>query len=596
MHRSASVALLRLLPSAAATVAVLWIVAASSAFAAESVRPNVLLIMTDDQGWGDIHSHGNAKIDTPRLDKLAESGARFDRFYVSPVCAPTRSSLLTGRYNPRTGTHGVTRGMENMRGEEVTIAEIFKAAGYATGCFGKWHNGAHYPYHPNGQGFDEFVGFCAGHWNNYFDTHLQHNGKRIETEGYITDVLTDAALDFIDTNKDQPFFCYVPYNAPHSPWQVPDKYFDKYTQKGLDTTTACAYAMVENIDDNVGRLLDRLDEHDLTDNTIVLFLTDNGPNSNRYNGGMKGRKGSVDEGGVRVPLFVKYPKKIDEGTEVERIAMHIDLLPTLVELCGVPMLETKPLDGTSLVPLVTETAEDWPDRMLFTFRGNGLGRGAVRTDKWRAVTSGKGWQLYDMQNDPGQKQNVAKEHSDVAARLSTAFKQMAAEVSKGSQRPLPVPVGHDEWPVVTMPAHEAFLYPGWGQGIRYEGRSGWANDFITGWTSPDSYAWWDIDVVEGGDYEVTLHYTCGEKNLGCRLQVEADGAKVAGAVEKAHDPKPIQGPDRIGRKEAPEKEWARQKLGTIKLSPGRQRLELKALNIPGEQTADLKAVELRAKN
>jgi len=191
-------------------------------------KPNVLLILTDDQGWGDVTSHGNDVIDTPVMDSLAASGARFDRFFVSPVCAPTRASLLTGRYHPRTGVHGVTRGYETMRSNEVTLARVFKNAGYATGCFGKWHNGAHYTYHPNGKGFDEFLGFCAGHWNNYFDTNLERNGQQIKVKGYITNVLTDAALKFMEDSKDDPFFCYVPYNCPHGPFQVPDKYFDKY--------------------------------------------------------------------------------------------------------------------------------------------------------------------------------------------------------------------------------------------------------------------------------------------------------------------------------------------------------------------------------
>ena len=184
-------------------------------------RPNVVLIITDDQGWGDVHSHGNDKIDTPVLDQLAADGVRFDRFFVSAVCAPTRASLLTGRYHLRTGTHGVTRGQENMRSEEVTIAEALKQAGYATGCFGKWHNGAHYPHHPNGQGFDEFLGFCCGHWNNYFDTDLDHNGKTVKTKGYITDVLTDAAIAFIEQYRDQPFFLLTSFMKPHTPFFPP---------------------------------------------------------------------------------------------------------------------------------------------------------------------------------------------------------------------------------------------------------------------------------------------------------------------------------------------------------------------------------------
>ncbi|HLL95021.1 MAG TPA: sulfatase-like hydrolase/transferase, partial [Spirosoma sp.] len=216
-------------------------------------RPNVLFILTDDQGWGDLGLHGNPHVETPHLDQLARDGAQFERFFVSPLCAPTRASLLTGRYHLRTGTVSVTGGWERMNADEQTLAEIFKQNGYATGCFGKWHNGEHYPEDPIGQGFDEFLGFCAGHWNNYFDTELQHNDEMVPTRGFITDVLTDAAIGFIENNKEKPFFCYLPYNAPHSPFQVPDRYFDKCKARGLDDQNACVYGMVENLDDNIGR-------------------------------------------------------------------------------------------------------------------------------------------------------------------------------------------------------------------------------------------------------------------------------------------------------------------------------------------------------
>ena len=187
-----------------------------AAEAAAQRPPNVVVFLTDDQGFGDMHAHGNELLDTPVQDALRLAGARFERFYVNPVCAPTRAAFLTGRYPARTGVSGVTHRLETMRADEVTIAEVFKGAGYATGCFGKWHNGAHYPNHPNGQGFDEFFGFCAGHWNNYFDTTLERNGEAVQTKGYITDVITDAALDFIEANRDDPFFAYIPYNAPHA--------------------------------------------------------------------------------------------------------------------------------------------------------------------------------------------------------------------------------------------------------------------------------------------------------------------------------------------------------------------------------------------
>jgi arylsulfatase A len=284
----------------------------------------VLLVLTDDQGWGDVRSHGNDRIDTPVMDRIAAEGARFSRFFVSPLCAPTRAALLTGRDHLRTGATWVTHRREVLRAEEVTIAEVFSAAGYATGCFGKWHNGAQFPVNPAGQGFQEFFGFLGGGCHNYFDALLKHDEKTIQTKGYITDVLTDAAIRFIEKHQDRPFFCYVPYNACHSPFQVPDRYFDKYKNRGFNDKDAAVYGMVENIDDNLGRLLDKLDELDLDERTIVVFLTDNGPNGARFNDGMRGTKGSVHEGGVRVPCFIRWKAHITPRTKVEKIAAHID--------------------------------------------------------------------------------------------------------------------------------------------------------------------------------------------------------------------------------------------------------------------------------
>ncbi len=189
-------------------------------------KPNVVLVMTDDQGWGDLRSHGNSLIDTPVMDRLAGQGARFEHYYVSPMCGPTRASLLTGRYNLRSGAAWVSHGLEVMRLNEVTIADALAGAGYATAAFGKWHNGEYGPYHPNYRGFQEFFGFCRGAWQNYFDATIEHNREPVRTKGYITDVLTDAALGFIEDNRDRPFFCYVPYNAPHHPFQVPARYVD----------------------------------------------------------------------------------------------------------------------------------------------------------------------------------------------------------------------------------------------------------------------------------------------------------------------------------------------------------------------------------
>ncbi|RPJ24641.1 MAG: hypothetical protein EHM35_16195, partial [Planctomycetaceae bacterium] len=552
----------------------------------KNTRPNVLLIVTDDQGWGDFHSHGNDRIDTPVLDRLASEGARFDRFFVSPVCAPTRAGLLTGRYHLRTGVHGVTRTYETMREEEVTLAEAMKKAGYVTGCFGKWHNGAHYPHNPNGQGFDEFLGFCAGHWNNYFDTTLERNGKPVKTRGYISDVLTDAGIEFIEKNKDRPFLCYVAYNAPHAPLQVPDKYFDKYKARALDDQLACIYGMCENIDDNVGRLLRCLDALDLRDRTIVLFLTDNGANSDRFDGDMKGRKGSIDEGGVRVPLFIRSSAGIKPNTEVKQIAANIDLFPTIMELCGLPMPETLPQDGMSLVPLLRGDDKGWPDRMLFTFHspvGNSEDiRGSVRTQRWRAVKGPRRWELYDMVDDPGQKINIAEKHPQVMTRLSDAFDAKVQDVAKAGFDPIPTHVGYPDWPVVVLPGHEAFLDPAPKQGISYKGANGWANDWITNWTDTGAYAWWPLKVVKCGRFEVTLMYVCPQENLGTKLRIEVGGRMVEAVVDKAHDPDPIPSPDRVPRGEVYEKVWAPLTLGTVELDTGETRLVLKALEIPGK--------------
>jgi len=569
-------------------------------------RPNIVLIMTDDQGYGDLGFHGNEKIDTPVLDRLASQSVRFDRFFVCPYCTPTRASLMTGRYSLRTGAAAVTRGLETVRSEEVTIAEVLQAAGYRTGCFGKWHIGEHYPNHPNGQGFDEFFGMPQGHWDNYFDPRLEHNGQIVETSGYITDVITDYALRFIEKHRDRPFFCYLPYNAPHTPHQVPDRYFDKYIARGLDTGVAAIYGMVENIDENVGRLLDKLDELELADRTVVFFLSDNGAEGaegSRYNAGMRGMKGTVHEGGVRVPLFVRWPGRLKPDTVVEPIAAHVDLLPTIAELCGVTDPRTLPLDGVSLVPLLTGQTRDWPDRMIFA-RSPGWRRmvsyrdpvirdlqpyaGTVRTQRWRAVNEGDRWQLYDMLNDPSQERDVAADHPDTVARLSSAYDRWFADVT---QRPIvrpPIPVGYPQRPAVELPAPEAYFTGG----IYWYNKWGFAHDWLTGWSDPNDTIWWDADVVTLGRYEVSLMYTCPPEAVGTKLRVEAGRSSVEGAILRAYDPEPRQRPTRHPKKRFVQT-FARQPLGEIHLEKGRQRITIRALSKPAHRVCDLKSLWLR---
>lgn len=568
----------------------------ASTLLAASERPNIVLVLSDDQGWGDFQGHGNKQIDTPAMARLAAEGARFEKFYVSPVCAPTRASLLTGRYHRRGGVHGVTRGRETMRAEEVTLAEVFKQAGYATGCFGKWHNGANYPFHPRGQGFDEFFGFCAGHWNNYFDADLEHNGRPVRSKGFITNVITDRAIAFIQGHRQGPFFCYVPFNTPHSPWQVPDRYFDKYKARGLDDKTACAYAMCDNLDENLGRLLGTLDDLDLERNTIVVFLSDNGPNSDRYNGGMKGRKGSVHQGGIRVPCFIRFPGRIPAGRKIDHFeAAHIDLLPTLVELAGIPRPRTLPLDGRSMAAALVGDRGVWPDRLLFT---NWRNRGAVRDGRYVSTRG----ELYDLLADPNQKKNLVTQQPAIQEKLQLAYAQWHKDVSRRGFDPIPTEVGHAQWPVVRLRGHEALLQPPdrrprddrRGLGIRFNGRPGWANDWVTGWTSLSAFPSWPVRVVRGGRYRVTLRYCCEPADLGARVAVVVGTSRVVGQVMTAFPAKRLPRPNRIVLTHGAQDDmfWASLQLGTLSLEPGDHSLEVRALSRPGKTVIQLKAVWL----
>ncbi len=554
-------------------------------------HPNVVLVMTDDQGYGDIRLHGNSIVQTPALDGLAKDGVRLDRFYVSPVCAPTRASLLTGRYHLRTGVHGVTRARETMREEEVTLAEIFKAAGYATGCFGKWHNGAHYPQHPNGQGFDEFFGFCAGHWNNYFDTELERNGVFEETRGYLADLVTDEAIEFIKNHKDGPFFCYVPLNPPHSPWQAPELYWERYKDiEGLSPETACAYAMCHNIDANVSRLLRTLATLKLDQDTIFIFTTDNGPNGDRFNADMKGHKGSVNEGGVRVPFFIRWPGRLPEGKVVETITSHIDVLPTLVELTGVPMPESKPLDGMSFAPLLKgDVPKDWPDRFIFS---NWAQRrnGSVRSQRFRFVYPDK---LYDMEKDPGQTTDIAAKEVDMLFRMKRAYDAWYEDVTADGFEPVPVEIRRGPHPEIRLPGHEALLYPGQGQGIDYRGQQGWANDWVDHWTSLNAYPYWQVRIAEAGTYRVLVDYICPATDTGATVQAMIGSVRtVPGTVMEAYDPPRFPSPDLAERKEVHEMLWETLDLGTVELETTEHPLEVRlmAQDKPGAEVLQVKTV------
>ncbi len=552
--------------------------------------PNVLFILTDDQGWGDMSSHGNKVLETPVLDRLALDGAEFDRFFVSPLCAPTRASLLTGRYHLKTGTSSVSKGLETMDTEEETIAEVFKENGYATGIFGKWHNGSHYPNRPTDQGFDEFIGFCAGHWTNYFDTKLDSGHVEIETKGFITDYLTDKAIDFIDRKKNVPFLCYIPFNAPHGPFQVPDKYFDKYKAKGLDDKLASIYGMVENVDDNIARLLAKLDKEELAENTIVVFMTDNGPNSVRYNGAMKGVKGHVDEGGVRVPSIIKWQGRITAGKKIKQMGAHIDWLPTLTELCGINYNPAKKIDGISLASNILNEEQETAERTIFThvaFLERELKErpGSFRTSQYRFVAKGEKAELYDMISDPRQEKDIAEEQTKMVTDFTNQYQAWFSDASQNYQSIKPISLNTD---FVELPAFEA-QFKG---NLRFVEGHGWSHDYLVDWSSKEDEITWLIESDSDKEMVASIRYTCPEDEIGSTIAVSLLKNRVENSITNAFDPPLLIHPNRFIRRENREKNWATMEIGTLKLSKGRNTIRLSTINVAHSQVADFKSLIL----
>jgi len=421
-------------------------------------HPNVIIIITDDQGYGDLGITGNPHVQTPVIDKFATENIRFNNFYVSPVCAPTRSSLMTGRYSLRTGIRDTYNGGAIMASNEVTIAEMLKQADYSTGIFGKWHLGDNYPTSPNYQGFDESLVHLAGGMgqvgditnyfkgdSSYFNPILWHNGKKEAYQGYCSDIFTEQAIKFIETHHQVPFFCYLSFNAPHTPLQVPDTYYQLY--KDIDPSSGFeqdkrpfvkmsdkdkedarkVYAMVTNIDDNMGRLLQKLTDLKIADNTLVIFMTDNGPQQKRYIAGMRGRKSSVYRGGVRVPFYLKYPASKYADMDIETVSAHIDIMPTLAEICNVQLPKDKQIDGKSLVSLIKNEKVDWIDSSLFfywTRRYPELYNNiAIQKGEYKLVgmtdydAELKDFQLFNILKDPYEQHNIVLENNEIANDL-----------------------------------------------------------------------------------------------------------------------------------------------------------------------------------
>jgi len=578
-------------------VALLGAVFAVTATASGQDRPNVVVILTDDQGWGDLSSSGNTNLKTPRIDSIGSDGARFDRFFVQPVCSPTRAEFLTGRWHPRGGVSGVSTGAERLDLDESTIADAFSAAGYATGCFGKWHNGSQYPYHPRGRGFQEYYGFTSGHWGNDFDPPLDHNGQPVKGNGFLADDLTGRAIAFLKANAaaGKPSFCYLAYNTPHSPMQVPDAYWKRFENAPLENKggrnenlahTRAALAMCENLDDNVGRILDSLKSAGLESNTIVVFFCDNGPNGARFNGGMKGIKGTTDEGGVRSPLFVRWPGKIPAGTVVRPIAAAIDLLPTLAELAGIPAKGEKPKDGISLAGWLQGREAEMPQRILFQHWARGT---SARDQRFRLDAAG---QLFDMAADPEQKVNVAGDFPDEAKRLKQAVATWRGEVLGELRLPdsRPFPVGHQEFPAAVLPARDGVPHGGVKRSAPAPNCS-----FFTDWANSDDSMTWSVEAKDPGLYEAIVHYTCPVADIGSAIELSLGDTVWRGTIAEPFDP-PLRGMenDRVKRgSESYVKDFRPLSLGVRKVARGVFTLRLKASRVAGKRVADVRSVELR---
>ena len=481
-------------------------------------KPNVVLIITDDQGYGDLSAHGNPWLKTPNLDTLHAESIRFTNFHVATTCAPTRGSLMTGKYCNRVGAWHTIKARHIVWPEETLLPAHFQHAGYATGMFGKWHLGDNTPYFPQDRGFDEVlmhggggVGQTPDYWNNdYFDDTYFHNGVPEKREGYCTDVWFEAATEFIDSHKEEPFFCYIATNAPHGPFHVDTSYSKAFTNNE-EIVNANFLGMIVNIDENIGRLRKQLTEWGIADNTLFVFLTDNGTaagcslDENQhvkkgFNSEMRGKKGSPYEGGHRVPLFMYWKEgQILGGEDIASLTSVIDLAPTLLDLCRIESPLTSEMDGNSLRPLL-EGNSDWKARTLFadTQREDFLIKDkdyAVMTDQWRLVRE----ELFDIQQDPEQRLDVSAEHPEVVAELKAAYENWWPHVSERKEDYAEIPIG--KTPQV-LTAHD----------IHTEGGVAWNQGYVR--SAYPNQGYWAVVVEDPGLYTFELRRWPEESGLG----------------------------------------------------------------------------------
>ena len=495
--------------------------------------PNIILVITDDQGYGDLGIHGNPFIRTPVMDSLAAISTRIDPFYVSPVCAPTRSSLMTGRYHLRTGVYDTYNGGALMAPGEHTLAEVLAEHGYHTGMVGKWHLGDSYPMRPMDQGFQYYLahkgggigqpGDDIGNYlrtdSSYFNPYLWENGKRVRRSGYCSDIFTDQAITFIrehhNSRPEDPFFLYLSYNAPHTPLQLPETYYSPFRDmkygsgdfsiSGQNVSEMSdrdmedarkVYGMISNLDDNLGRLLFTLRELSLDEQTLLVFMTDNGPQQRRYTAGLNQRKSSVMEGGIRVPCMFRWKGKLRENQLISTPSAHIDIMPTLLEFAGISYKGN--MDGVSLYPLLTGQGEGPGERPLFFIWERGYPQRyanmAVRRGRFKLVgqamhgESAEHLLLFDLENDPFELLDISRQYPELKSGLIRELDQWYEEVieSPHLKDPPRIIVGSSQENPVIL------------------GRNDWKGPMAMRWTSPEAFGTWDITVETPGPYRVSM--------------------------------------------------------------------------------------------
>ena len=517
-------------------------------------EPNVILIMTDDQGYGDLGCHGNPILKTPNLDKLHSESFRFTDFHVSPFCTPTRAALMTGNHPGVTGAYRTSAGRTMMHASEKTLGHLFSENGYATGMVGKWHLGDNAPHRPQDRGFQDVVwhrcggvGQASDYWgNDYFDDTYERvrPGSRKGTfekfDGYCTDVWFREGIRFITENQKEPFFLYIATNAPHGPYRVDPKWAEPYQRN--EVNNAKFFGMIANIDHNLGLLRDHLKGLNLDENTILIFMTDNGTSAGckfpgldteptlGFNAGMRGKKSSIYEGGHRVPFFLHWPAGgFSKGRDIKTLAAHIDVLPTLADLCKLPKPDKRyDVDGLSLIPLLTNKVNSWERNHLFLQYHGGahhkfalgpLTNSVVMTERWRLVNTDKAEELYDIEADPAQRKNSASRFPRIVQKLESAYELFWQRVSKGL-RPVPITVGDPtENPAVLC-----------SQDWRPEtGNPPW--NFSSIKKIPKVTHPWLVNVLKAGEYRFTLRQWPKEADkpiIGVKAKI-----KIAGVEEEA---------------------------------------------------------------